>query len=363
MSLRFHKSFSEIPADAWDALAQNDSPFVESDYLFPMESLDLAIPRTGWKAMPISFWSEDELRGAIPLWAKAHSMGEFVYDQGWADAVQRAGSHYYPKLIAAIPFTPVSGGRLLGKDEKTIIKLLDGLDVASEGFASANLLFPEDKYREFLEERGFFERTQFQFWFYNEGFTSFDEFLASLKSSKRKMIRRERKALSDLTFRWVNEPNEDELRQMHQFYCGTCEAHGPWGRVYLSEDYFVSLATQWKNRVRLLQAIDGETVIAAAFYVEKDDRLYGRYWGTTSDRSFLHFEVCYYQAIDYCIEHDLKIFEPGHGGEHKYRRGFRPTITRSWHRFNEPRLQTAFTDVCAEERAWVARRVEELKRK
>ncbi len=344
MQVEVRGSWSDVDASAWDALVGDGSPFLEHTFLAGLETLGCAAPETGWGPRPVLVRDGDgTLVGGAPAWVKGHSMGEFVYDHGWANAARQAGIPYYPKLIVGVPFTPVTGSRLLvggaNPDPESVRRgLVAGLQAAAKDCHGLHVLFDTEAESAWLSEVGCFQRLQFQFHWLNEGYQTFDDFLARFTSKKRNKIRRERRDLRGLRIERVHAPSAAELSAMHGFYANTCEGFGPWGRVYLSPDLFQYLGDVWGDRLQLVLAYDGDRPVAGAFNVRKGVRLYGRYWGCADEVKFLHFEVCYYQAIEACIEQGLAVFEPGHGGGHKYRRGFVPTLTYSNHWLSDPRL-------------------------
>lgn len=363
--IRIYGSYTEIPGDAWDAVLGDGSPFLEHTFLAGLETFGCAVQDTGWVPRPVTVWEDGELVAVAPGWVKLHSMGEFVYDHSWADAAHRAGFEYYPKLVVTAPFSPVTSEKLLvreGRDVERLRKaLVQGLLVAArEDCHGVHVLFDSAEEARVLDGLGGFPRTQFQFWWVNEGYGSFEDFLSRFKSKTRNKIRRERKEANRLRIVATTHPTPDQLRALHGFYRNTCSQFGPWGRVYMSEDFFLHLGETWSHRLHTVLAYDGDEPVAGAFNVVKGDRLYGRHWGAGEDHRFLHFEVCYYRAIEYCIEHGLEVFEPGHGGGHKYKRGFRPTTTYSSHWLLRPELHQGLAHYTAAERDHVAERVEEL---
>lgn len=359
--------YRDVDADAWDALVGDDgSPFLEHTFLGSLQDLGCAVPNTGWEARPVVVHDDDgRLVGAAPAWVKTHSMGEFVYDHGWADAAHRAGLDYYPKLVVGIPFTPATGSRLLvhpdAEAEPVRMALLEGLEEASHDCHGLHVLFNPEEEARWLLERGAFPRLQFQFHWTNEGYASFDDWLARFPSKKRNKIRRERKDLRGLRVEAEVSPSMERLDAMHTFYRHHCRQFGPWGRVYLSREVFRFLGEHWSDRLHLVTAWDGDRIVAGAFNVVKGERLYGRYWGAVEDVRFLHFEVCYYQAVEECIRRGIRVFEPGHGGGHKYRRGFEPTVTWSSHWLADPRLHRGLAQYAQEEAQHVLKQVESLR--
>jgi len=358
-------SYQGIAAPEWDALVGDGSPFLEHTFLAGLERLGCAVPETGWSPRPVLVRDDDgRLVGAAPGWVKGHSMGEFVYDHGWANAARGAGLPYYPKLVVGVPFSPVSGQRLLVADDADTgavrQALLAGLQAAVEGCHGLHVLFNTEAEATWLAERGAFPRLQYQFHWTNHDYEDFEHFLRRFSSKKRNKIRRERKELRGLRLEAVVDPGAERLDVMHRFYVQHCRNFGPWGRVYLSRDFFQYLGEAWGDRLHVVLAYDGDRPVAGTFNVVKGDRLYGRHWGAEDDVKFLHFEVCYYQAIEECIRRGLRVFEPGHGGGHKYRRGFEPTLTWSSHWLAHGGLHNALRDHAAAEAEAVREQVEEL---
>lgn len=362
-------SYADVDAAQWDALVGDASPFLESPFLFGTEALGCAVPETGWTPRPVVVTDDDgALLGGAPGWVKTHSQGEFVYDHSWAHAAQSNRIEYYPKLVVGVPFTPVTGRRLLikeGLDDATreLVHngLLAGLQAAAEDCHGMHILFDTEAESQWLHERGAFSRLQFQFHWRNGGFSDFEDFLAQrFPSKKRNKIRRERRDTAAFTITEGTDPSPEQLATMHRFYAWHCRQFGPWGRVYLSEPFFQHLGATWGHRLHLVLASDGQRPVAGTFNVIKGDRLYGRHWGAVDDVKFLHFEVCYYQAIDACIRRGLQVFEPGHGGGHKYRRGFEPTITYSNHWIADPRLHHALKEHSEHEAEAVRQQAQEL---
>lgn len=362
LTLDLPGSYARVSAAEWDALVGDGSPFLEHAFLSALETFGAATPATGWTPRPILVRRGGRLVGAAPGWVKTHSLGEFVYDHAWADAARRAGFRYYPKLLVGVPFSPVTGGRLLvapGPGEEAVREtLLAGIRAAAEDCFGVHVTFPTEADARWLEARGLFPRLQFQFHWFNQGYRTFDDWLATFPSDKRNKLRRERKELRGLTIAPTDRPTPDELVALHRFWTNTAAQFGPWGNVYLSPEIFVHLGEVWGDRLHAVLARDGGRLVAGTFNVRKGDRLYGRYWGADEGVRFLHFEVCYYQPIEDAIRRGLAAFEPGHGGTHKYRRGFQPTITWSSHALADARLHDGLARHTALERAQVLAAVE-----
>ena len=347
-------SYTDVDPDEWDRLVGDANPFLEHTYLHTLEQTGCATEATGWLPRPVVVRNaEGAIVGACPGWLKTHSMGEFVYDHAWADAAHRASIPYYPKLIVGLPFTPVTGPRMLiapGADNEAVRRaLLQGLNTASEDACGLHVLFNTDREAAWLADEGVFTRLQFQFHWRNEGFKTFEDWLSTFPSKRRNKVRRERKALSHLSFENVQDPSPSLLAAMHKLYSNTCEQFGPWGRVYLSPEVFSLLGERWKGRLQMLCAWEGNELVGAALNVYKNGALFGRYWGCQRHIPFLHFEVCYYQPVEHSIANGWQRFEPGHGGGHKYLRGFVATTTYSSHAFGNPLLQRAFQAHATEE--------------
>ncbi len=329
-------SISAIPAEAWDRLAVPDArlanPFIQHAFLSALERSGSVGEGTGWTPSHLAVRRGGTLIAAAPAYLKDHSFGEYVFDHGWADAYARAGRRYYPKLLCAVPFTPAPGPRLLGPDSAAHALLAQSLIAAAGrlGLSSAHVNFIEDDTP--LSGSGFLRRRGVQFHWLNRGYASYDDFLGSLASRKRKALKRERREAGEgLRFRRVTGA---EIAEKHwdifwNFYQDT--GSRKWGEPYLTRSFFSILGETMRDQVLLVFAESGGRVIAGALNMIGGDALYGRYWGRSEDRPFLHFEVCYHQAIDFAIERGLARVEAGAQGEHKLARGYEPVITRSAH--------------------------------
>ncbi|MFN7056147.1 GNAT family N-acetyltransferase [Hyphomonas sp.] len=355
---------SVSPAD-WNPVANPPGlaydPFVSWEFLEAMESSGAASRRTGWAGQHLLVLDAGgRLRGAMPVWLKSHSRGEFVFDQSWAEAWERAGGSYYPKLLSAVPFTPVTGRRLLtapGPDEAMIrTALVQGaLELAKQtGVSSLHVNFIEPELAPLLEREGMLIRTDQQFHWVNAGYASFDDFLSTLTSEKRKNLRKERaKAQGGLTFRHITgeEITEEHLDIFFDFYMDT--GSRKWGSPYLNRRTFSILRERMAKDILFVFAYEGETAIAGAMNMIGSETLYGRYWGCIDARPMLHFETCYYQAIDYAIAHGLKTVEAGAQGGHKLARGYGPVMTYSAHWIAHEGFREAVADYLRRERAAV----------
>ncbi|WP_439574958.1 GNAT family N-acetyltransferase [Phreatobacter sp.] len=373
-TLRVVSSLSDIAASDWNACAADEAghvdPFLDHAFFLSLEESGSAVRETGWLGHHVVL--EDgagALVGILPCYLKGHSQGEYVFDWGWADAYERAGGRYYPKLQASVPFTPATGRRLLvrpGPDAGTArMTLAQGAaQVARQlGVSSLHVTFcPEDEW-EVMGLAGYLQRTDTQFHFVNDGYRSFEDFLAALSSRKRKVIRRERREALEgrgITIRHLTgrDLTEDVWDDFFAFYIDT--GSRKWGRPYLTRRFFSLIGERLADRILLIVAERGGRRIAGALNFIGRDVLYGRNWGAIEEHPFLHFEVCYYQAIDHAIAHGLARVEAGAQGEHKLVRGYRPVITRSAHFIADPGLRRAVADFLRRERAAVTENNEEL---
>ena len=377
ITLRVTNAIGAVPAEAWNACANPVSngasapyynPFVCHDFLSALELSGSARGRTGWQPMHLLAESSGQLVGAVPCYAKSHSQGEYVFDHGWADAYERAGGDYYPKLQVTVPFTPASGPRLLlrpgSQAEAVRDALADGLaEVCRRSKASSvHVTFLTEAEWRFLGARGYLQRTHRQFHWENADYGSFDDFLGALASRKRKTIRRERSdALADgITVHWLtgSDLTENVWDTFFEFYMHT--GSRKWGHPYLTRSFYSLAGEKMGERILLVMAKRNGRWIAGAINFIGSDTLFGRHWGAIEHHPFLHFEVCYYQAIDYAIQHKLKRVEAGAGGQHKVLRGYMPMTTYSAHFILDPALRRAVADYLTHERAHVAAEIEEF---
>jgi predicted N-acyltransferase len=348
---------SIAPGD-WDACAGRGNPFVGHAFLSILEESGSATTRAGWQPVPVIVDGVDGQPAAIaPAYAKSHSQGEYVFDHAWADAWERAGGTYYPKLQVAVPFTPVPGPRLLLRKESAAPALIAALEAVTDrhGLSSAHATFVSPEQVPLFEQAGWLIRAGTQFHWRNRGYERFDDFLADLASRKRKAIRRERAAALDgLTVRHVtgSDLTEADWDAFWAFYQDT--GSRKWGRPYLTRAFFSLLGERMADQVLLVLAERDRRPIAGALNLIGTDTLYGRYWGCTEDVPLLHFELCYYQAIDAAIARGLATVEAGAQGEHKLARGYEPTPTWSAHYIPDPAFRRAVADFLAREREAVA---------
>ena len=364
---------ADIPAQTWDACANPDAstynPFVAHDFLKALEDAGSVGGRTGWTPRHLALKDPSgNILACAPCYVKTHSQGEYVFDHAWADAFARAGGDYYPKLQIAVPFTPVPGRRLLvrpGPDSEGYEALLAAAvaQVAERnGLSGVHVTFLSEGEWDRLGRRGFLQRTDQQFHWSNAGYATFDDYLGCLASRKRKTMRKEREqAVDGLTIEWLrgSEITEADWDTFFAFYMQT--GSRKWGRPYLNRKFFSILgASAVGDRCLIMFAKNGSRPIAGSFHMVGGDCLFGRYWGATEHRPFLHFEMCYYQAIDYCIRHGIARAEAGAQGEHKLARGYLPTRTYSAHYIADPALRRAIADYLTRERAYVEAAGDEL---
>jgi len=344
LQLKLHSRIDEVGASAWNALRDDDNPFTSYAFLEALEATGCVGEGTGWQAVHLSLSDDDGIRGVMPLYVKYHSMGEYVFDQSWARAYEQAGGDYYPKLLSAIPFTPVTGPRLLSPDPA----VRAGLIRAAIGVCETNKLsslhvnFPSEAEWRLMGEAGLLPRRDQQFWFDNPGYGGFEDFLAQLSSGRRKVIRRERREVQSIVdLQWITggDLTSRHMEHLYAFISDTYERKWGTGRPYLTRGFFVRLLETMRDQLALVFAYrDGEPVAGAINFIG-GDTLYGRQWGTLADIPFLHFEVCYYQAIDFAIARGLKRVEAGTQGEHKLSRGYLPQPVYSAHYIRDKRLR------------------------
>ncbi|WP_312429418.1 GNAT family N-acetyltransferase [Achromobacter sp.] len=363
LRLTLETDLSRIDARQWDALA-GDQPFLRHAFLLALHDTGCASRQTGWAPHFLALWRDDVLAGAVPLYLKSHSRGEYVFDYAWADAFQRHGMRYYPKLLSAIPFTPVTGPRLLAANEEDRATLVRGLVAFAEevNVSSLHLLFPADADMRTLREAGFMIRESVQFHWTNADYADFDAFLATMSHDKRKKIRQDRKkvAAAGLTFRWLRgaDIGAAQLEFFYGCYCRTYFDHG--NPPYLSREFFERAYRDQPDAFVLILAERDGVPVASALNLAGGDALYGRYWGATEYVPGLHFETCYMQSIAYCIAHGIARFEGGAQGEHKMARGLLPTPTWSAHWVAHPGFAEAIQNFLDEETAAVSDYLGEL---
>ena len=347
LDLTVHGSIAEIGADVWDACADpTGDPFVTYAFLHACEASGSAAPRQGWGPRHLAVRDGDAVLGLMPLYMKGHSQGEYVFDHSWADAYERAGGAYYPKLVGAVPFTPATGPRLLvhpAADRDAVedalihgaVALTDQLDLSS-----LHILFPEERQWRRMGQAGMLLRQDMQFIWRNDGYQTFDDFLAALSSNRRKTIRRERRdAQTGLEIRVLTGLDITPDHWDAFFACYMDTGSRKWGRPYLTRDFFAQVGETMADRIALVMAFQDDQPVAGALNFIGRDALYGRQWGTLIDHPFLHFELCYYQAIDFAISRGLQRVEAGAQGEHKIARGYLPSPVYSAHHIADRALR------------------------
>ena len=354
---------SGLNARAWDRLTDGADPFVSHAFLAALEESKSVGKGTGWTPAPILVEDDaDHLVAAAPAYLKTHSQGEYVFDHGWAEAWQRAGGDYYPKLQVAVPFTPVPGPRLLGSRPQQLLTAIEAVTVQNQ-ISSAHITFIDDAAAAECERRGWLIRHGVQYQWFNRGYSNFGDFLAALRHSRRKTIRKERReAQEGLEIRALRgrEIGAAEWDAMWGFYQDT--GSRKWGRPYLTREFFDLLGERLGEAVVLFLACRGSTPVAGALNFVGRETLYGRYWGTIDEVPFLHFELCYYRAVEWAIDHGLKAVQAGAQGEHKVARGYEPVITRSAHFIPNRSFRDAVAEFLEAERQGVATEVEWLRR-
>lgn len=355
---RIAPGIDAVDRSQWDSLAGTASPFLSWDFLSALERSGSVGPETGWTPAPVLIETGSNLEAAAPAYLKTHSQGEYVFDHGWADALERAGRHYYPKLQVAVPFTPVPGRRLLGDRPQAVLAALEAI-VAGNDLSSAHIGFIDEAGAEQAETRGWLVRTGIQYHWFNRGYADFEAFLAALSSRKRKTIRKERTAACaglDIVALRGPEIEAADWDAMWAFYQDT--GSRKWGRPYLRRSFFNELAERMGDQLLLFLARREGVPVAGALNVIGSEALYGRYWGALADVPFLHFELSFYRAIEWAIAHGLERVEAGAQGEHKLARGYEPVITRSVHHLADPDFKSAVADFLVRERAAIDRELE-----
>lgn len=368
MDIRVIERIADIPAREWNVLVNDAHPLLRHELFAAFEDTGCAVPQAGWAPRHLVVTERGEIVGAAPIYVKSHTYGEFVFDFAWAEAYQRAGLRYFPKLISAIPFTPVAGPRLLVADRpdrpEVEQQLIAGAtELARQlGASSMHWLFPHAADIEHLERGGLMRRDGFQYHWLNPGYRDFEDFLSTLNAKRRKQIRRERRYVEEagielevLQGRAISSAHWD---LMHDFHQATIQHYG--APPFLTRAFFHRLADTMPENVLMVLARQGHDYVGGAFNFIGPDAIYGRYWGGRQDIHSLHFEVCYYSAMDFAIARGLKRFEGGAGGEHKLARGFVPVPTFSAHWLQHPQFSRAVADFLARERNGVELYLDEL---
>ena len=357
---RLASGVQAVDASHWDSLAGGD-PFLSHAFLSALEDSGSVGPGTGWSPAPILIEEESQLLSAAPAYLKSHSQGEYVFDHGWADAWERAGGRYYPKLQVAVPFTPVPGARLLGSRPQQLLAAAEAVTIQND-LSSAHITFVDEAGARECAERGWLVRDGIQYHWFNRGYRTFGDFLATLRSSKRKAIRKERSAAQTAVETRAlrgGEIGAVEWDAMWAFYQDT--GGRKWGRPYLTREFFDLLSERMGDQLLLFLAYRGDRPIAGALNLIGPAGLYGRYWGCTEEVPFLHFELCYYRAIEWAIANGLSQVQAGAQGEHKLARGYEPVITRSAHFIPTRSFRDAVSDFLDQERAAVSQELEWLR--
>ena len=360
-SIRVVDSLKTVERHAWNALADGH-PFLRHEFLHALHETGCACERTGWLPRYLTLWQGASLIGAMPLYFKSHSYGEYIFDWAWADAYHRNGLAYYPKVLSAIPFSPVTGSRLLARDHATrAILVRSALELAREA-SSLHVLFPIETEAQEMRAAGLLLRRSVQFHWKNRGYANFEEFLADLASAKRKKIRQERRKVQETGIQFRRLTGAD-IREEHWLFFKRCYDHTyrtHHSTPYLNLAFFRSVGDALPEHVMMVIAeLDGEPV-ASALNLFSSTSLYGRYWGSLKHVPLLHFEVCYYQALEFCIERGIRVFEGGAQGEHKLARGFMPVDTWSAHWLRHPEFSSAVENFLARESEGIEGYVDEL---
>ena len=348
---RWVSQLSKIPASQWDAMAVPLlTPAFEWDWLNNMETSGSTGQKTGWLPNHLTIWKDDVLVAAAPLYLKAHSYGEFVFDHQWAELAERLGIDYYPKLLGMSPFTPAEGYRFLispTEDEATLteamVALIDDFCIKNK-ISGCNFLYVDPHWQQGMEALGFHKWLHHSYIWQNRDFSDFGDYLAQFNANQRRNIKRERKSVAKAGIHFKVHTGEtltpQLCRQVYAFYSDTCDKFGWWGSKYLTQRFFEQLYPVWRDRVVIFAAYteDSEDPVGISFCLRKGDRLYGRYWGSFEEYNNLHFSACYYEPIEWAIAQGIQTFDPGAGGRHKKRRGFPATPNYSLHKFYSPEL-------------------------
>ena len=373
LTVNWHRSIGEISRDEWNSLALPlQTPFLEWDWLNQLEVSGSIAAGNGWIPVHLTVRHDNHLVAAAPLYAKTHSMGEFVFDFAWADVAEQLGLHYYPKLVGMSPATPSVGYRFLVapgyRESELTVTMLDLIDqfCRSNNLNGTSFLFPDSRWATGIEQAGYTAWHHQSYLWTNPGFETFDDYLAGFTKNQRRNIRRERESITEagITLRCVR--GEDAPRHwfslMYDFYEKTNDQFGPWAAKYLDRPFFEGLAEVYRNRILFIGGFESgaSDPMAMSFLVYKDDHLVGRYWGTQRYVENLHFCACYYEPIEWAIANGIRTFDPGAGSPHKIRRGFRAVRNVSLHRFADPRMRAIMESNIARINAHEARQIDEL---
>jgi predicted N-acyltransferase len=369
LSVRIVRKIRDVPREVWDGLARDSSPFLKWDWLDSLEQTGCVTEKTGWSPHHLVVEQNGRIIGSCPLYLKVHSMGEFVFDYEWAEAAHRVGIQYYPKLLVGVPFTPVTGQRFLtaaGEDRAQCVRLMGqalAKIAADNKISSVHVNFCLDDERRSLEEVGFLARRGIQFHWQNQGFGSFDDYLASFRSDRRNKIKRERREVIQrgISISAIEgaQLTQRHMRTMFRLYKGHVDRLY-YGRQYLTQEFFDEICRRFASNLCLILAQRDGKVIAGTFNVRDHTAMYGRYWGAFEDQPFLHFNVCYYSAIEHCIRMGLGRFEAGAGGSFKQLRGLDPEQTTSAHYIVDARFRGAVARFLKQEREMVREKREML---
>jgi len=368
LKLRIIEHLAEIPAAQWEALRSQqpgNNPFLAHAFFLALQESGCATPVTGWRAQFLTYWQQDRLVGAMPLYVKTHSWGEFVFDWAWAEAYQRHGLSYYPKLVSSVPFTPVSGARILADSAETRTQLIAAaLQLAKETEASSlHCLFPPETQVQEMQQQGMLIRRGVQLHWRNPGYTDFAAYLADMRRDKRKKIQQERRRVNDAGIHFQHLRGAQITPEHWAFFmrCYTRTHQQFNSPLALNLEFFLRIGQTLADNVLLIVALNADDQpIASAINFYDADALYGRSWGTLEYHDGLHFETCYYQAIEFCIANQISRFEGGAQGEHKLARGFLPVTTWSAHWLAHPRFSSAVEDFLQRETGGIERYIDEL---
>jgi predicted N-acyltransferase len=362
MQFEINHSISSIPEADWDSLNTSDFPFIRYAFLSALEFSGAVSEKTGWQVHHLVIKDKNKLIAVMPSYLKLHSYGEYVFDFQWAEAYQRTGIEYYPKLISAIPFSPVTGPRLLVDSDYNESEVLDFISnelrkvLSNSNYSSWHSLFLTKQQSDLYASKQLSQRRAVHFKWINKPYSSFEDFLDTCSSRHRKNMRKERRKVIEqgLQLRQIDglDATEKEWQHFYQFYQATYLKRSGHGG-YLSADFFILLKRTMAKQLMLVTATKDQEMVGAALYLKDENSLYGRYWGSYSEDEFLHFEACYYQGIEYCIKHGLKYFDPGVQGEHKLQRGFEPYFTYSNHWIVHPEFRQAINQFLKDEPAHI----------
>lgn len=366
MPLQRLDSLSAISAQQWDALVPEAQPFLRHAFLSALEDSGSLGPHSGWQPEHLLHYEQGQLLAALPSYRKWHSYGEYVFDHEWANACERAGVEYYPKLLTAVPFSPVVGPRLLAARAEDGLALLAALPgyLEAQGLSSAHINFTDGMADNALAAQpGWLQRIGCQFHWQNREYRDFQDFLDALSSRKRKQMRKEREQVAGqgIEFEWLEGQQVSEAQWDFVYACYANTYAVRQRAPYLTRAFFSLLAERMPESIRVVLARQGSTPVAMAFSLIAGDSLYGRYWGCLAEYDRLHFETCFYQGMDYAIAHGIQRFDAGAQGEHKLIRGFEPVITRSWHYLRHQGLKAAVNDFLERERIGVLAYAEEAR--